>query len=622
MTLLRKSGRLAAAGLIGLVLYGCSSPQPTDSTSGQVQHYSQAEIRKMLTQAQSALSPQREHFLLQAAAAMHANGELHKAHNLLTPLDPDQLGDDDFILYTLTYSDTALNEQAYFLAQRILTNPRLNQQWQRLSAEQQVPLRERRATLFSTLGETAASIKERLLLQSLLQDPEQLRANQEALWQSLMTMNEAEIDLRQKQAKQSANKELQGWYELAAISKHNPSDLQQQLQQVNRWIARWPEHPASFNLPSDLQLLQQLVNEQPQQVALLLPQQGNLARAGRAVRDGFMAAYFNARQNGARVPEVRFYDSAQGDIYSQYNRAVTDGAELIIGPLDKQMVNLLSQQKELPVPTLAVNYSDQSDKATDNLFQFGLSTEDEAGQTAQRAWIEGHRYALILTNDSSWSARSADAFRNAWEALGGKVLNRSSFAGSGDYSNVIRSALQIDNSQKRAQDLRVQIGRAFEFEPRRRQDADFLYLVATPDQARQVKPTLAFHYASNLPVYASSHIYTGSNDPKLDRDMDGIRFSTLPWFFDTEDTVRKSILREAGSSGSFEKLYALGADSFQIYPRLKQLQVTPYLRLHGLTGALSMNGEGLIQREQVWATMKNGSARTLPRVVSDGEPGS
>ncbi|MYM64676.1 penicillin-binding protein activator [Pseudomaricurvus sp. HS19] len=622
MTLLRKSGRLAAAGLIGLVLYGCSSPQPTDNSSGQAQHFTQAEIRQMLTQAQSAASPQREHFLLQAAAAMHANGELHKAHNLLTPLDPDQLSNDDFVLYTLIYSDTALAEQSYFLAQRILTNPRLNQQWQRLPAEQEIPLRERRATLFSTLGETAASIQERLLLQSLLQDPEMLRANQEALWQSLMTMDEAEIDLRRKQAKQTAKNELQGWYELAAISKHNPSDLQQQLQQVNRWIARWPEHPASFNLPADLQLLQQLVNEQPRQVALLLPQQGSLARAGRAVRDGFMAAYFNARQNGARVPDVRFYDSAKGDIYSQYNRAVADGAELIIGPLDKQMVNLLSQQKDLPVPTLAVNYSDQSAETTDNLFQFGLSTEDEASQTAQRAWIEGHRYALILTNDSSWSTRSADAFRNAWEALGGKVLNRSSFAGSGDYSNVIRSALQIDNSQKRARDLRAQIGRSFEFEPRRRQDADFLYLVATPDQARQVKPTLAFHYASDLPVYASSHIYTGSNDPKLDRDMDGIRFSTLPWFFDSEDAVRKSILREAGSSGSFEKLYALGADSFQIYPRLKQLQVTPYLRLHGLTGALSMNDKGLIEREQVWATMKGGSARSLPRVVSDSQPGS
>jgi len=79
---------------------------------------------------------------------------------------------------------------------------------------------------------------------------------------------------------------------------------------------------------------------------------------------------------------------------------VDEGAELIIGPLGREQVSQLSALEQLPVPTLAVNYSEDSEPAG-NLYQFGLSAEDEARQVAQRAWVEGHRTAMILTTDAS-----------------------------------------------------------------------------------------------------------------------------------------------------------------------------------------------------------------------------
>ena len=78
-----------------------------------------------------------------------------------------------------------------------------------------------------------------------------------------------------------------------------------------------------------------------------------------------------------------------------YDRAVGDGAELIIGPLSKDNVTSLQLRSQLPVTTLALNYLDDA-QPNDNLFQFGLSLDVEAMQTAERAWLEGHRAALVV----------------------------------------------------------------------------------------------------------------------------------------------------------------------------------------------------------------------------------
>ena len=118
--------------------------------------------------------------------------------------------------------------------------------------------------------------------------------------------------------------------------------------------------PANRNLPDDLQLLQQLIAERPQKIALLLPQQGKLGKAGRAVRDGFMAAYYQAKQQNNQTPQIILYDSHAKDVIKLYEQAVSEGVQLIIGPLDKPKVTQLSQLDQLPVATLAVNYSEQT----------------------------------------------------------------------------------------------------------------------------------------------------------------------------------------------------------------------------------------------------------------------
>ena len=621
MDFIKHVGRFTLASIVAAGLHGCggSTPIIDDRPTTDIEQAAAVDIDALLNQAQMSRSPQKEQLLLQAAQHLSLQGEQHWARNLLNSIDPTLLDDEQFIAYTLTFSEIALADDAFFLAQRILTNPRLDQQWQTLAVEQQVLLRQRRAYLFMVLGEPNASIEELLALQPLINDPLLDIDNKDVLWQALMSMPVAELTYRSQKAANTPtlqNEDLRGWYSLALISKNNQGNLDKQLFQINQWVARWPQHPASLRLPKDLQLLQQLIEERPAQVAVLLPQQGRLAKAGKAVRDGFVAAYYQALANGSHTPVLKFYDTSEGDIVDVYNRASLDGADLMIGPLDKNKVTTLSQQESLPIPTLAVNYSEDVAEPATNLFQFGLSAEDEARQIARRAWVEGHRYAMILTTDANWGRRSADAFRQAWENLGGTIITQSEFTGEGDFSNVIKQALHINESQKRAQGVRALFPQPVEFEPRRRQDADMLFMVARPTEARQIKPTLAFHYASKLPVYATSHIYSGTEDRKADRDLNNIRFSTLPWFFDNNNATKQVIQQAANPAPSYQRLYALGVDSFQLYPRLKQLQQSEYTRLYGVTGSLSMNAQRRVEREQIWAKMNNGRAQSLPMVVS------
>lgn len=621
--------------LAATLITGCgSNPSKKDLDTTPI-----VEVRDhtpLIEAAQNSESPLKEQYLLEAADILANKEKDDWARNLLASIEPDQISDALFISYTELYSTLALDDDAYFLAQRILTEPRLERQWRTLPVATALQLRERRAQVFIILGEIELSVRERLLLEPLLNDQKLRDSNQNAIWQALMTLPQAQLE---NGARNEANLELKAWYQLASINKNHQGDLTLQQRQIESWTRQWPEHSASVRLPSDLQLINELIRTSPKQVALLLPTSGKLAKAGKAIRDGFFSAYYQAQAEGANTAKIRIYDTGSADTLTLYQQAQLDGATFVVGPLDKDKVSELNDLDTLPIPILSLNYLEviatpepadsttedqsteiqavKSESARPELFQFGLAIEDEAIQTARRAWLEGHRRAMVITPDASWGERSAYAFTAEWQALGGEVLSINRFTGKGDYLNVIASALQIDQSQQRAQKLRNLFGHGFEFEPRRRQDLDMIFLIAQPEQARQIMPTLSFHYASDIPVFATSHIYSGFEDRKSDRDLNNIKFSTLPWVFDKASAEKKSITTYRKSSASYDRLYALGVDAYRLYPRLPQLQQVPGTHFYGATGALQLLRNQRIQREQVWAQIRGGRIYPLPVVVSN-----
>ena len=570
------------------------------------------DLTAILAKAQNSQSPQRDAIYLQAAEKMITQQAFDDAGVLLQLINPIVLGDLDFLLYCDLYSAQFLHEDSFFLARDLLSSPRLELLLPNADLQRQWSVRNRRADIQWLLGETDASINERLLLQQLKLTESQSTTNQDRLWHTLMTLPTEQL---QQSAALQLGTEAQGWHQLAQIAKDYQSDLNTQYQRVNDWRETWPTHPGSLRLPKELHLLQQMIAQEPKVIALLLPQHGRLAQAGQAVRDGMMAAYYQAQAAGLPTPEIQLYDSTQTASPDLAEQAVARGVDLIIGPLEKNQVQALLQASTMDTPVLALNYVQDSPQQVETSFPFyqlGLSAEDEARQIAHKAWIDGHRRALILATNADWGIRSASAFRQAWEELGGIVIDATQFTGNGDYSQTIAASLQIEQSKARYRAIRNLFGQQMEFEPRRRQDVDMVFMVAQPSQARQVKPTLAFHYASELPVYATSHIYNGGHDPKANRDLNGVHFLTMPWLLQDETGPRFMVERISTPPAAFLKLYALGFDAYRIYPRLLQLAQSPDIQLDGVTGALSMNTGGQIKGRQVWAEFNRGEARRLP----------
>ncbi len=610
------TGMLASA--LVLTLSSCSSnpPQPEQRKAPAAKTQTKASVSpsQLLEMARQRQSPERESLVLQAAQVYIEDNKFSRARALISEMNPDALPDQDYITYTDLLSTLALQEGSNFLAHGILTKPRLEQQWQAMEPATEIALREKRARVFALLGETQLSVNERMQLAALIDNKKQQLENQEALWQDLMAIPFAEL---QQLAHNEMGEAARGWYSLATIGKNNQIDLEQQREQLQSWLSQWPQHPAHDNLPNDLRLLQSLIDKQPQQIALLLPMQGKLAEVGEAVRDGFFAAYYQALSNGRKTPEVRQYDSS-GDALAAYQQAVADGADLVIGPIDKEKVTELSLMPSLQVPVLSLNYPDAPPaEPLKGFYQFGLAVEDEARQVARQAFVEGHRQAMVIIPAQEWSERSARAFVNEWEKLGGIVVNRSQFTAGGNYSNLVKDAMLIEQSQVRARELQELLGTKLESLPRSRSDVDMIFLIADPAQARQIKPTFAFHYAGKIPVYSTSQVYSGEPNPKADRDLNGIRFNTMPWLFDTSSAEKQAVAQYTKSAAVYGRLHALGADAFRLYARLPQLEQVPQMRIFGATGALHMLGDGRIEREQIWVRFRNGDAVPLPVVINE-----
>ena len=451
-----------------------------------------------------------------------------------------------------------------------------------------------------------------LALASYLRLGETGTANAEAslnvhdeIWDAIIRFSPAQLD---NFASAANSDQSRGWVELARVVSSEQYSIRSQLDAIRQWQRIWSQHTASQQLPQRLTKLEQTWQQRPKHIALILPLQDS---AGKAIQEGFLSAYYAAVDVSRDVPRISVFDSSNlSNVYPIYDAAVASGADLIIGPLYKQLVNQLQQLDELPVPTLALNYSDDSINLSSNLTQFGLAPEDEIEQAANLAWQAGYKNAAIITPQSSDYQRLQQAFTNSWTGKGGNLVSQSTFGGDTDYADVIKRLMAIDSSEARRDRIVALLPRSsVEFTPRRRGDIDFIFLIANPREGRQIKPTLAFYFAGDIPVYALPSIYDGLDNPSANQDLNGIVFTDAPWIlagYDPLKTNAASSLRPA--QGPVQRFRAMGIDSFRLYARLQQFNDGDIATLPGATGVLSMDENGRIHRRLEVARFVEGKA--------------
>lgn len=582
--------RSLIALFMAVLLAACAS-QP-GSNLGELPRTPAASVEELLQQAAASQSPEDAAFLRLTAAskAMEQHNDA-QATQIFGDIDLNRLKPAQQVFASTLLAELALGRNDPKAALTALGHPSL-QHLGELPLDQQIRTQTVRARALEADGQALAAARERIFMAPTLQG-DAAAANHEDIWKLV-------AGLPADQAQPAGNDDLAGWLSLSQVVK-TPGTLEQQKAAIEAWRAQHASHPAARTLPLPLQQLMAVTNQPLDRIALLLPQQGQLAGVARALRDGFMAAHYQALQAGQPAPAIEFYDSSRVTSMDDfYRQAQAAGIQLVVGPLEKNLVKQLSTRPQLPIITLALNYSDSNQPGPSQLFQFGLAAEDEAREVARRAHADGLVHAAAIVPKGEFGDRVLAAFRQDWQASGGTLV----------------AAVQIDQPVALAQ----QIGELMQVrqtgtggQGTRRQDIDFIYMTATPQQAQQVKPTLNYQYAGDVPVYATSHVYSASGDQAQYNDLNGVRFCETPWLLDTSNGLRQQVARQwPQANSSLGRLYAMGADAYTLAPRLGQLKALPDNRIEGLSGSLSLNPAQRIERQLPWAQFSNGKVERLP----------
>ena len=488
----------------------------------------------------------------------------------------------------------------------------------RFGPESAAKLHLLRARAYEDTGRFMEAAHERVALDAVLVGDTLRAANHNALWEAL---TRADRGRRQRELP-LATGALAGWLRLAAIPEEHQSSPTALERALTRWQATLPTHPANQEIvPAMLGTVRESVR-QPTRIALLLPVHGDFAEAAEAIRDGFLAGWYADAANAQR-PTVEVHDTSFEAIDVVYARAVEAGADFVVGPLRRGPVTALACGDASLVTTLALNETDATpplgaENAPEcgpervGLYHFTLAPEAEARQAAEQAWIGGFVKAIVFAREGAWGERVHRAFADEWERLGGILLDHRVLPPDAvDVGGSIAAVLGVSRSDERAREVGRIIGRRVEHEPRRRQDVDFIFMAVFPAGARQLIPQLAFHHGGELPVYATSHVWSGVPDPTNDRDLDGVVFGDMPWMVapsESDRLLRTQIVAAlAQRESELLRLYAFGADAYRLATRLRRITGDRLSSLDGHTGRLSAGADHRILRRLTWTRFAGGT---------------
>lgn len=595
--------RVAAITLLLSLLLAACVPANTPRSPAEIAAAQNAEALSrqgqfdQAAQAWLALAAQsRGHadsYRLLAAEAWREEGQLERATPVLAGIKRQRLSGDEPLRLDLLLAELALDRHDAATALRLTTQPNVV-----VPPALQPRLLEWRARAMAASGDRWGAARTRVQMDGQLSGYDHSQNRQ----QILDLLGKVGVDsLKQRAAAMQRGDRMLPWVnealsQLGVTVAQPPPDLQQ---------------PVGTLLPgADANVREGY--KVPSQVALLLPNDGSYAAASTAIREGFFAAYLDAGRNHAPRPSVRVYDSqgtADGAVKA-YQQAVGDGARLVVGPLTRGEVAAVFSQAQLPVPVLALNHPDDKQLPAGDASEFGLLPETEGAQAADRMVERGLRRVYVLVSTDDFAQRAADAFKAELAARGGELAGMITLPpGVTSYASLI-AGLKFPAAPAVAAPAAG--GSAAVAEGAATGDAG-IFISMRPEQARLLMPQLRIAQV-NLPVFATSHVYEGSDDVAANRDLDGVEFCDAPWLFDAQPGLpsRDGIAaRLPAARGGAARLFAFGMDAWNLVPYLEWLRAHPGSYVPGASGQLAADQFGRVRRVLIWAQFQNGLARPL-----------
>ncbi|HEX7382599.1 MAG TPA: penicillin-binding protein activator [Nevskiaceae bacterium] len=479
-----------------------------------------------------------------------------------------------------------------------------------------------RAQRLYKAGQPIAATETLVRRATLLHDAEQAATNRRTIWDSL---RKASLEPASLTGLETANRTTRGWIELAKLARSHAD-----LEQYTRWQASYRGHPATPLLP-ELLLAATTSKRAPTSatmnaspfplppvgrgpIALLLPLNGPLAGAAKAVQQGVESVLAQAGLGAPRIFDVT--DAGQS-AESAMSQAVNAGAALIIGPLRKPAVALLNLQGNLSVPLIALNYLELGARPTTGLLQFGLSPDDEAREAAEDATTRGLHDAVALVPEGARGDALLAAFERELTARGGSLLASRRYAGgTRDFSAPIRQLMVADAAPARSEASANAMARDADVQARLRPDIDFIFISGSMTADRMMVATFRYWHADRTPIYATSE----ARSPRGDQDLAAVRFCTGPWTIADGsgwEAIRARLSTQTGGATPLEPLFAMGADAARLALAVRVGALQPGTKLAGYTGELVVRDDGVVTRRLTCAENTLGGP---PRTLSGPTP--
>jgi len=551
---------------------------------------------------QFAYRAQAAHVYLEAGNIAHAQQQLtflqDKQQN--RPANSNKQVSIETAAVLLISAEIAIAEKNLSLADQIIS------ELKPITREQQIQFYELKANRDYLSGHYMYVVDRRVQLNAYMSDINSKENNNRKIWAALSNLTTAQLNNQH-----GKNVTIKGWLDLAKATRSGQQNISKMEDDLLNWGTRYPSHPANDDFLKELVSIYQDNLPGSKHIAVILPLHGKLSNVSSNIKNGILSAYYESTKGSSPelMPVLHFYDSSDANLsfHQLYQQAIDAGATNIIGPLDKVVINQLAQQQELDVPVLTLNYSENVFNNTDNLFQFGLSPEDEARQVAELAIRQNKLRAATFYPDSEWGKRLNKAFVEHYVSLGGQIINTGDYAtDTNDYRRPIRTLLNLDQSDIRKRKIENIISKKVQHEPHRRQDIDMIFLAATHRSARSIMPSFKFHHAGDLPVYATSHVYTGKIDRELDRDLNGLIFCDLPWILHNTSALDKTFKQNWPQQENFTRLFALGIDAYHLIYNLDYLQNKDFAFYEGQTGNIQLDRHNRVTRKLLWAKFIRG----------------
>ncbi|KYL35126.1 LppC family lipoprotein [Pseudoalteromonas agarivorans] len=398
----------------------------------------------------------------------------------------------------------------------------------------------------------------------------------------------------------------QGWTNLALYHQVYANSGVELDQAINNWRRRYPGHPAVAILPEQDEALADLAPVNIERLAVLLPQSGANERLGDALKAGILAGLDKQTISDTVFIDENLSTQVLSEQLSQFN------PDFVIGPLLKANIDKLAQAKTLiDTPTLHLNTFDGERLSLQHYF-FALNPEHEVQQALEHFLAKGYQKPMLLAPNNANGQRLVDYFNIQWQRYSETKPQIGFYNDNKDMPNTITSLLEVDKSKQRIKTVKSLFKQEVESETRSRSDIDAIYILGDAIETRLIKPYLDVNvstFAQRIPLYASSKSHSKQIDRTDKGDLEGLYFTELPWMLNA--TVKQHNLRNQyntlwpENADISQRLFAMAYDAVSVLSDIRQLSVMSGNKFTGLSGKLSVNTSGHIERTLDWAQYTN-----------------